>query len=317
MSLKLGAHVDQVDPLAEAADRGADLVQFFLGNPQDYKAPKLAYADGEQALRERSAAAGVDLYVHAPYRLNVANTNNRIRIPSRKLLQQTLDKAAEIAVKGVIVHGGHVGDEDDPEAGSAGVAHGVLDADVGDGARHHEGVDVARREEGGEVGGPGGVRTPRGLLHHQVVRGDVERGVHARPRRTVAAGPGVALGHLVAEELAVLGARWRVAGDHPRDHTSRRAERGGQPLDARHDPADVRRLADEEGHHVDHHERGASRVEVLEGVPSAASGLVPGVLPLLDEPVVVGDVGGRGHLSRLLSSRAAAGARRRWTPARR
>lgn len=83
MSLKLGAHVDQEDPLAEAADRGADLVQFFLGNPQDYKAPKLAYADGPEALRERAAAAGVDLYVHAPYRLNVANTNNRIRIPSR------------------------------------------------------------------------------------------------------------------------------------------------------------------------------------------------------------------------------------------
>ena len=79
--------------------------------------PKLAYADGEEALKERAAAAGVDLYVHAPYRLNVANTNNRIRIPSRKLLQQTLDKAAEIDVKGVIVHGGHVGDEDDPEAG--------------------------------------------------------------------------------------------------------------------------------------------------------------------------------------------------------
>ncbi|MGW6280439.1 deoxyribonuclease IV [Kribbella sp. NPDC055071] len=117
MSLKLGAHVDQEDPLAEAAERGAELVQFFIGNPQDYKAPKLAYADGAEALRDRAAAAGVDLYVHAPYRLNVANTNNRIRIPSRKLLQQTLDKAAEIAVKGVIVHGGHVGDEDDPEAG--------------------------------------------------------------------------------------------------------------------------------------------------------------------------------------------------------
>ena len=54
MTVKLGAHVDQEDPLAEAADRGADLVQFFLGNPQDYKAPKLAYADGEEALKERS-----------------------------------------------------------------------------------------------------------------------------------------------------------------------------------------------------------------------------------------------------------------------
>lgn len=58
MTVKLGAHVEQDDPLAEAADRGADLVQFFLGNPQDYKAPKLAYADGEEALKTRAAAAG-------------------------------------------------------------------------------------------------------------------------------------------------------------------------------------------------------------------------------------------------------------------
>ena len=28
------------------------------------------------------------MYVHAPYMINVATTNNRIRIPSRKLLGQ-------------------------------------------------------------------------------------------------------------------------------------------------------------------------------------------------------------------------------------
>ncbi len=52
-----------------------------------------------------------------PYVLNVATSNNRIRIPSRKLLQQTLDGAAAIGAAGVIVHGGHVLAEDDPEVG--------------------------------------------------------------------------------------------------------------------------------------------------------------------------------------------------------
>jgi deoxyribonuclease-4 len=37
--------------------------------------------------------------------------------PSTRSLQQTLDKAAEVGAKGVIVHGGHVGKGDDPEAG--------------------------------------------------------------------------------------------------------------------------------------------------------------------------------------------------------
>ncbi|NIR37517.1 MAG: deoxyribonuclease IV, partial [Actinobacteria bacterium] len=30
----IGSHVGNADPLSEAADRGADLVQVFLSNPQ-------------------------------------------------------------------------------------------------------------------------------------------------------------------------------------------------------------------------------------------------------------------------------------------
>ncbi|WP_414690998.1 deoxyribonuclease IV [Nocardioides sp.] len=113
----IGAHVDQTDPLAEARARNAPLVQFFLGDPQGYKGPEVRYAGGAAALRADAEAAGVDLYVHAPYIVNVATTNNRIRIPSRKLLQQHVDAAAEIGAKGLIVHGGHVNQADAPEKG--------------------------------------------------------------------------------------------------------------------------------------------------------------------------------------------------------
>ncbi len=113
----LGAHVDQEDPVAEAQARKANLAQFFLGDPQGWKGPKVAYAGGAQALRSAAEQAGIALYVHAPYVLNVATTNNRIRIPSRKLLQQHLDVAAEVGARGLIVHGGHVLAKDDPEVG--------------------------------------------------------------------------------------------------------------------------------------------------------------------------------------------------------
>ena len=115
--VKLGAHVDQTDPIAEAKARGADAVQFFLGDQQGYKGPEIRYAGGPEALRDDAAEAGIDLYVHAPYIVNVATTNNRIRIPSRKLLQQHVDAAAAIGAKGLIVHGGHVNKDDDPEKG--------------------------------------------------------------------------------------------------------------------------------------------------------------------------------------------------------
>ncbi len=114
--MHIGAHVDQTDPVAEARDRGAPLVQFFLGDPQSYRGPEIRYAGGADGLRDDAATAGVDLYVHAPYIVNVATTNNRIRIPSRKLLQQHVDAAASIGAKGLIVHGGHVDNKsNDPQ----------------------------------------------------------------------------------------------------------------------------------------------------------------------------------------------------------
>lgn len=115
--IAIGAHVDQTDPIAEARARQAPLVQFFLGDPQGYQGPEVAYAGGAEALRRDAEEAGVDLYVHAPYIVNVATTNNRIRIPSRKLLQRHVDAATEIGAKGLIVHGGHVNKSDDPEKG--------------------------------------------------------------------------------------------------------------------------------------------------------------------------------------------------------
>src|SRR5690348_7838556 len=116
-SLRIGAHVEQADPVQAALDRGADLSQFFLGDPQGYKGPEFRYDGGADALRTAAEQAGIDLYVHAPYIVNVATTNNRIRIPSRKLLQQHVDAAASIGAKGLIVHGGHVNNTDDPAKG--------------------------------------------------------------------------------------------------------------------------------------------------------------------------------------------------------
>ena len=116
-TLSIGAHVEQADPVAEARARDTTLVQFFLGDPQGYKGPEIRYHGGAAALRDAAEKAGIDLYVHAPYIVNVATTNNRIRIPSRKLLQQHMDAAAEIGARGLIVHGGHVNKDDDPAKG--------------------------------------------------------------------------------------------------------------------------------------------------------------------------------------------------------
>jgi deoxyribonuclease IV len=103
---RIGAHLHDGDPLAEAEAIGAGAVQFFLGDPQGWKAP--TFPREPEEMRATFAAAGVDAYVHAYYTINVASPNNRIRIPSRKLLEQQLNAAASIGATGLIVHGGHV-----------------------------------------------------------------------------------------------------------------------------------------------------------------------------------------------------------------
>jgi len=98
-------------PLARAAETGADAVQVFLADPQDWKTPT-PRPDAE-ALR----GSDVMVVVHAPYVLNVATTNNRIRIPSRKLLAAHAAAAAAVGAHALVAHGGHVLAKDDPAVG--------------------------------------------------------------------------------------------------------------------------------------------------------------------------------------------------------
>src|SRR5215470_10402132 len=114
--VRIGAHFHVENPLTEAIDLGAAAAQFFLGDPQGWKGPVIPGGD-PAAIRDAFAAADIDIYIHAPYVINVATTNNRIRIPSRKLLDQQLKAAASIGAKGLIVHGGHVNAGVDPAAG--------------------------------------------------------------------------------------------------------------------------------------------------------------------------------------------------------
>lgn len=107
----VGAHIPSGYPLAEAKARSADIIQIFLTNPQSWRKPTPREDAAE--LRE----GGVPIYVHSPYLINVCADDNRVRIPSRKILQETCDAATDIGAVGVVVHGGHVTGDGPQEEG--------------------------------------------------------------------------------------------------------------------------------------------------------------------------------------------------------
>jgi deoxyribonuclease IV len=109
----IGAHVGMDDPLTIGREVGAGCVQVFLSDPQAWKVTV------DPAYEAALAAATVPVYVHAPYGINVASANNRVRIPSRKLLADTCAAAARVGAAAVIVHGGHVTANDSVEEGFA------------------------------------------------------------------------------------------------------------------------------------------------------------------------------------------------------
>ncbi|MFP5252165.1 MAG: deoxyribonuclease IV [Actinomycetes bacterium] len=109
--MRLGAHVSTEDPLGDAARLGLEVVQLSLTDMQSWRKPPAR--DDAEELR----ASDVPIYVHAPFVMNPASPNPRVRHPSRKTMQQTLDAAADIGARGVVVHGGHVGADTDPAEG--------------------------------------------------------------------------------------------------------------------------------------------------------------------------------------------------------
>jgi deoxyribonuclease-4 len=114
-NFKIGAHVRGENPIEEAKALGISQIQLFLGDPQSWKG---VIIPGDVSAEEfAKSAANIDVFVHARYLINVATTNNKVRIPSRKLLQTDVDTAASIGAKAVIVHGGHVTADDDPAVG--------------------------------------------------------------------------------------------------------------------------------------------------------------------------------------------------------
>lgn len=110
--MRIGAHVRQdEDPIGYGERLGADVIQMFLTDPQKWEKPPAHPRTDE--IRD----SPIDVVVHSSYVINVASLNNRLRMPSRNAVAQQAQAAADIGAFGLVVHGGHVRDGEDVNAG--------------------------------------------------------------------------------------------------------------------------------------------------------------------------------------------------------
>ena len=100
----LGAHVGRHGLLDAASELEVECLQIFLSDPGSWKKPP-PHPEADEI-----RASEVDLYVHAPYLINVCSPKPNVRYGARKILQQTCDAAATVGAAGVVVHAGHAED---------------------------------------------------------------------------------------------------------------------------------------------------------------------------------------------------------------
>ena len=114
----IGVHAFAAGGLARGALRyaagvGAEAMQVFVSNPRSWA---LSPGDPGQdrALREHVAAAGLPLFVHAPYLINVGSPDPVTRERSLASVQHSLRRGGAIGARGVVVHTGSAvgGDRD-------------------------------------------------------------------------------------------------------------------------------------------------------------------------------------------------------------
>ncbi len=106
----IGAHVPSTGGLATGGLRyttavGAEAIQVFVSNPRGW-APSAADAAQDAALREQAGLAGILVFVHAPYLVNLGSPDPRIRDLSVNSVRHSLVRGAQIGARGVVVHAG-------------------------------------------------------------------------------------------------------------------------------------------------------------------------------------------------------------------
>jgi deoxyribonuclease IV len=106
--MHIGCHVSIVGGIINAPKRAADLgcecMQSFTRSPQGGKAPELTKEVIKNFKLQIAKYKIKNCYVHTPYYINFASSNNRIRYGSVSVVRDELERASLIGAKYVMTH---------------------------------------------------------------------------------------------------------------------------------------------------------------------------------------------------------------------
>ena len=106
--MNIGAHVSIAGGIQNApknaANCGCEVMQIFTRSPQGGKAPELTPELVKDFKAEIKKYKIKNTYIHAPYYINFASANNRIRYGSVSVIRDELERGSLIGAKYVMTH---------------------------------------------------------------------------------------------------------------------------------------------------------------------------------------------------------------------
>jgi deoxyribonuclease-4 len=111
----LGSHISVAGGVEKAPARahkeGCEVMQVFVQSPQTFKTPQTTNDEVENFGIALKKYAIKEVYVHAPYLINLASANNNIKYGSISLIRKNLERASALGCTFVMTHLGSYGDK--------------------------------------------------------------------------------------------------------------------------------------------------------------------------------------------------------------
>jgi deoxyribonuclease-4 len=106
--MNIGCHVSVEGGIQNAPERasalGCEVMQVFTRPPQGGKVPELTEKIIQSFKTQRSRFKIIEVYTHAPYYINFASANNRIRYGSVSAIREELERSSLIGAKYLMTH---------------------------------------------------------------------------------------------------------------------------------------------------------------------------------------------------------------------